>query len=172
MKDDFIDPPEPLDYTIADICKIIEKEAKVNKLDVNRFNLEKINEILDDLDFAITNYQELTDVIIQIMDNMWQHFKHSGISRVLNVTLSSKNILNELRGELIEEDIDCYIFGDITNDANGYIFMRVQFDCDIPRHVKKLKELKIINDISEIDFDAIQFNLFDERWDQEGWQIW
>ncbi|VVH63941.1 hypothetical protein BSPWISOX_3013 [uncultured Gammaproteobacteria bacterium] len=98
------------------------------------------------------------------MQNMWQDFKHSGIRRVLSVTINNKIILNAIRDELIEIDINCYLFGDIENDCNGYVFMQVQFDHNNTQHLEKLKSLKIIKNTKNIDFDVVEFNLFNEDW--------
>jgi hypothetical protein len=50
----------------------------------------------------------LNVTVIELMQNMWQDFKHSGIRRVLSVTINNKIILNAIRDELIEIDINCY----------------------------------------------------------------
>ncbi|SFV89389.1 hypothetical protein MNB_SUP05-SYMBIONT-7-577 [hydrothermal vent metagenome] len=159
---------EPLDYTIADITKIVEKEAKLNKWDAIKFDLNVITDNLDNLDFVVDTYACLSNTVIALMNNMWQDFEHSGICRALNITINNKETLDAIRNELIETDIDCYIFGDITNDCNGYIFMRVQFDHDNTTHLKKLKTLKIIDNVSKIDFDIIELNLFNEDWNKES----
>ncbi len=160
---------EPLDYTTADISKIIKKEAKLNKWQAIKFDLNVITDSLDNLNFVIDTYACLSDTVIEIMASMWQNFEHRGIYRTLNITVNGKEILDTLRNELVEMDIDCYLFGDIANDCNGYVFMRVQFDHDNPIHLRKLKALKIIDKISKINFDIIEFNLPNEDWNEENW---
>ena len=165
------DAIEPLDYTMADIAKIVAKEAKLNQWEADKFDLNVINNNLDNLDFMVDTYERLSDTVIRLMQNMWQDFEYRGIHRVLNITVNSKIILNTIRDELIEIDIDCYIFGDIANDCNGYVFMRVQFDPDNPKHLAKFKELKIIKSTKNINFDMIEFSLFDEDWNKDNW-LW
>lgn len=171
MKDNFIDPIEPLDYTIKDIENIVNKEAKLRNLDITKFNINAIKEEVDDADYMIDTYDSLSNCIINIILRTWQNFKHTHIHKALNITLNSKRILNTLRGEFVDIDINCYIFGDISNDCNGYVFMRVQFSQDNPKHLAKLQELNIIKDTKNIDFDMIEFSLFDENWNKDNW-LW
>ncbi len=171
MKDNFLNAAEPLNYTIKDIENIVNKEVRLRNWDIEKFDINTINEELDNVDFMIKTKDSLHSCIIFIIENTWQNFKYSGVHKVLNITLNSKRILNTIRNEFVEMDIDCYLFGDITNDCNGYIFMRVQFDRDTPEHLAKLQELNIIKNTKNIDFDMIEFNLFDEDCNKDGW-LW
>lgn len=165
MKNNFT---TPLDYTLRDIENIVNKEVKLRNWDIAKFDINAIKEEIDNSDYAIENNDILSRSIIIIIEETWQYFKHINSHRVLNITLNSKRILNTIRGEFIDVHIDCYLFSDITNDCNGYVFMRAQFDRDKPEHLAKLKALNIIKDTKNIDFDMIEFSLFDENWNEDN----
>lgn len=169
MKDNFIDPVEPVNYTIKDIKNIVNKEVKLRNWNIAKFDINAIKEEVDNIDCMIATYDFLYQNVIAVIEKTWQDFKHNGKHNVLHITLSSKRILNTIRSEFIEMGIDCYLFGDITNDCNGYVFMRVQFDRDEPEHLAKLKELNIIKNTKNVDFDMIEFSLFDENWNKDNW---
>ncbi len=171
MKNNFIEPVEPLNYTIKDIKSIVSKEAKLRNCDITKFDINTIKKELDNSYPMIENKDSLHSYIVDIMQETWQDFKHAGKYKALNITLNSKRVLNTIRSEFVEMDIDCYLFGDITNDCNGYVFMRVQFDRENPKHLAKLKELRIIKNTENIDFDMIEFSLFNENWNKDNW-LW
>lgn len=168
MKDNFIVSVKPLNYTIKDIENIVNNEVKLRNWDIAKFDINAIKEEIDNLDYMVITNDVLSHSVITVLEETWQDFKHIDTHKVLNITINSRRILNAIRSEFVEMDIDCYLFGDITNDSNGYVFMRVKFDHDKPKHLAKLKELNIVKSTDNINFDMIEFSLFDENWNKDN----
>jgi hypothetical protein len=103
--------------------------------------------------------------------NTTDFYKNSQERKLLEITVNSKKTLNILRDELVSADIDCYIFGDITNDLNGFVFMRIIFNHKNLEHLRKLQLLKIIENIKTIDFEIIEIHLYNEEWNKKNW-LW